>query len=1518
MEEHIFEGCYCTGENCGYDIHEIEEWVASEEDTEIHTGICTKCEETIEEGHYYKALTHDEVGHWYVCKCGLVYEETYETHNINPYWDPYSGTHHYKYCDTCSYQIIENHVDENADAICDKCEDEIHICIDEDGDHICDECQEFIEELCTDENGDHTCDGENCGEKMEWLCADENGDHTCDNEKCQRHMKELCSGENGIVCDVCDRNFCAHDYLISCESLDDGTHSGVCYYCREDVIEDCYVWEYIYDEEKHYERCVCEYVLDEAEHTFEVGYIYKTSVTGHWLGCDDCAFEKHEEHKFSEGECICGTEENEVHDIYVGGKALENGEYIDNEGNITTQKPAGGYAYYKDGVLELNNYEFTGKGVLSLLDIDLLEEQYAAVFATRDLTIKLVGENTIVETSTDDMEDIYGNSVFVIGDLTIEGEGKLSIPEGDDGIEVHDGTVTLKEGNVEIGTAAEAVTDDGLDIQNGNLVIDGGYLNVYSEDHGADAEGNFSMKKGTALITAGDDGLNIMRDIKVSGGQMRVDAEDYGFDSEDGSIFVSGGEIYMTTNDEDGFDSGKKIEISGGSISIDATEDCFEAPKVTITGGSLELVAGKLAIDSDETIIDEMMEVFDSEDELIEDPDFAELDYAKIIKTETEHDWGEAEYTWAEDGSSCVATRVCKNDGNHKETVNAKVASKAVKEATCEEKGETEYTATFDVDWAEKQTKTLADIDEKGHDWGEAEYTWAADGSSCVATRVCKNDGNHKETAEATEIKSETTKEPACEEKGETTYTATFGVDWAEKQTKTIADIDEKGHDWGEAEYTWAADGSSCVAERVCKNDGNHKETVNAKITSKVVKEAACEEEGKTEYTATFDVDWAEKQTRTLTDIGEKGHDWGEAEYSWAEDGSSCTATRVCKNDGNHKETAEATEIKSATTKEPACEEKGETTYTATFGVDWAEKQTKAIADIDEKGHDWGEAEYTWAADGSSCVATRVCKNDGNHKETVNAKVTSKVVKEATCEEKGETEYTATFDVDWAEKQTRTLADIGEKGHDWGEAEYSWAEDGSSCTATRVCKNDGNHKETANATEIKSATTKEPTCEEKGETTYTATFDVDWAEKQTKAIADIDEKGHDWGEAEYTWAADGSSCTATRVCKNDGNHKETVNAKVTSKVVKEATCEEKGETEYTATFDVDWAEEQTKTLADIGEKGHDWGEAEYTWAEDGSSCVATRVCKNDGNHKETANATEIKSEVAKPATCTTMGDTRYEAVFAVDWAHDFKAITDIAVDEDAHEWGEWEVVTEPDYENEGLEKRVCNLDDKHSEEKEIAKLTVKPEETEKVEGPDDTREYVVVYQEGVIIVPDGLNVTVQDIRKDLWNAVKGGSLKGDVKVTFGEASIGYFNDKNEFVPVESDEFFKDGKTIDIVLRYPEGSDRNDKFEVYHYRDDGKVENCRIKSKTEKGLMITVDHLSPFAIAYESVDNSNNERPNVPSRPGKPSVKPDTGITIIAPEKEESNPNTGAPVVDFGGAGIVVLAAAAMFIGKKNK
>ena len=277
------------------------------------------------------------------------------------------------------------------------------------------------------------------------------------------------------------------------------------------------------------------------------------------------------------------------------------------------------------------------------------------------------------------------------------------------------------------------------------------------------------------------------------------------------------------------------------------------------------------------------------------------------------------------------------------------------------------------------------------------------------------------------------------------------------------------------------------------------------------------------------------------------------------------------------------------------------------------------------------------------------------------------------------------------------------------ECEHEWND--ATCTEPKTCSKCGATEGEANPDAHEwdeGKVTTEPTCSKAGVKTFTCKHNAQHT--KTEEVA-VDENAHNWGEAEYTWAEDGSSCTATRVCKNNETHKETADAEITSKTVKDATCEEKGETEYTAIFDVDWAAKQTKTVADISEKGHDWGEPEYKWADDGSSCEAKRVCNRNQQHIENAEATEIKSEVAKPATCSAMGDTRYEAIFAEDWAHDYKAITDIPVDEDAHEWGEWKVVREATYEEKGLKERECNLcEDKETDD--IPKL-VKPSKPSK-------------------------------------------------------------------------------------------------------------------------------------------------------------------------------------------------------------
>ncbi len=117
--------------------------------------------------------------------------------------------------------------------------------------------------------------------------------------------------------------------------------------------------------------------------------------------------------------------------------------------------------------------------------------------------------------------------------------------------------------------------------------------------------------------------------------------------------------------------------------------------------------------------------------------------------------------------------------------------------------------------------------------------------------------------------------------------------------------------------------------------------------------------------------------------------------------------------------------------------------------------------------------------------------------------------------------------------------------HDWDEATYEWADDNSTVTATLHCNNNDAHDivETVNTT----STVKTPaTCEEKGTTTYTATFEHEEFETQTKDVEDIDALGHLYpapGEAEnnpvWTWADDYSSATVTFTCLRDETHTET-------------------------------------------------------------------------------------------------------------------------------------------------------------------------------------------------------------------------------------------------------------------------------------------------------------------------------------------------------------------------------------------
>ena len=541
------------------------------------------------------------------------------------------------------------------------------------------------------------------------------------------------------------------------------------------------------------------------------------------------------------------------------------------------------------------------------------------------------------------------------------------------------------------------------------------------------------------------------------------------------------------------------------------------------------------------------------------------------------------------------------NPDNHKGTTT--VVDK--KDSTCVTDG---YTGDLVCNDCGKIIQKGSVIKASGHNWGEPEYAFAKDGSTCTAKRVCKINPKHVEETTAT-ITSKVTKEPTCTESGETTYTAQFKESWAKEQTKVLNDIKATGHS-----YEWIIDKEATEKtpgskHEECKVCGDKKPAVEIPVLphkhkGTLVKgnPATCEKEGVKDYYKCacglfFEDEACTKEVKDLDVwkvIPATGHDWGKPEYTFAKDGSTCTAKRVCKTDSKHVEEATA-KVTGKVTKEATCTESGETTYTAQFKESWAKEQTKVLKDVEATGHNWGEPEYTFAKDGSTCTAKRVCKADPKHVEEATAKVTGKVTKEATCTEAGETTYTAQFKESWAKEQTKVLKDAKATGHD-----YEWIIDKEATEETpgskhEECKVCGDKKP---AVEIPVLSHKHKgtlvkgnpaTCEKEGVKDYyecaCGLFFED--EACTKEIQNLDvwkvipATGHDWGTTEYTFAEDGSACTAKRVCKTDSKHVEEATAKVIGKVTKEATCAEAGETTYTAEFKESWAETQTKVLKDI-------------------------------------------------------------------------------------------------------------------------------------------------------------------------------------------------------------------------------------------------------------------------------------------------------------------------------------------------
>ena len=634
------------------------------------------------------------------------------------------------------------------------------------------------------------------------------------------------------------------------------------------------------------------------------------------------------------------------------------------------------------------------------------------------------------------------------------------------------------------------------------------------------------------------------------------------------------------------------------------------------------------------------------------------LDCSRTIEDELipalGHAWGTATYTWT-DYTACTATRTCANDASHVDNQDATITS-STKAATCDNAGKIVYTAAFTAEGLTTQTKEET-IPAKGHNYGDAVYTWSEDNNSCTASRTCANDASHVETVTAT-VTSETVN-ATCNAAGSTVYTATFNsdVNWVTTQTKT-AEITAAGHNYN-VTYEWEGY-TACNATAICHCGDTVTEAGSITIATK---DATCTEEGEITYTATFENNLFTAQSVTEI-LDAAGHAFGNPTYSWSDDKTTCTASRTCTKDDNHVETETVT-TSYVVTVEPDCIEKGEATYTATFKNTGLGSDTKKV-DIDALDHDYNVT-YEWAADNSSCTATWTCNRencDAKDTETVTAEIeeTTKV----SCTADGLTTYTADFTNERFVDQTKEVT-IKSEGHRYGEVTYDWNTenpDAVTCTASKTCKvcdsaTEGYKLTATGAVTIDKDASVSATCTTAGKTVYTATFNVEWATGDKTEVT-VTAYNHDYTAVEYKWSEDYATCTATRVCNHDSNHVETQTVTADEKSKTDATCTEKGKVVYYADFTDYGFVDQSKTV-EIPETGHNYGAPEYIWDTIGevASCTAVKECiacatTVSGHTVSETGEVVADTEKSEAADCTNAGKIVYNAVFT---DKDFEAQT---------------------------------------------------------------------------------------------------------------------------------------------------------------------------------------------------------------------------------------------------------------------
>ena len=218
--------------------------------------------------------------------------------------------------------------------------------------------------------------------------------------------------------------------------------------------------------------------------------------------------------------------------LWVGGVEMNDGDYLANGATATTTtEPSGGYAYFKDGVLTLNNYEYEGAGVTQSNSIGTTWHMLIC-HNKIPLTLNLKGDNKLIFVpDSEELTYCYAVDSFSKIDndsnLTVEGDGKLRSTNVFDVLHSDSSDITVNGGIIEGDIYA----------LNKNITMNGGYVtgDIYANhdliiNDGTVYGGVISTYHGDIIINGGNI-LAVNRteyDYDTKNYAIQVEKEEYG------------------------------------------------------------------------------------------------------------------------------------------------------------------------------------------------------------------------------------------------------------------------------------------------------------------------------------------------------------------------------------------------------------------------------------------------------------------------------------------------------------------------------------------------------------------------------------------------------------------------------------------------------------------------------------------------------------------------------------------------------------------------------------------------------------------------------------------------------------------------------------------------------------------------------------------------------------------------------------------------------------------------------